>query len=68
MNLADCCEMIRIQYALIGSGEQGYMPKSIGCAIRALNRVASDENIALELREQAAYAAANLLISDHKDI
>ena len=68
MKLADCCEMIRIQYALIGSGEQGYMPKAIACAIRALNQVASDESVELSLREQAAYAAANLLISDHKDL
>ncbi len=43
------------------------MPKAIAAAIRALNAVAADERVPAELREQAAYAAANLLISDHED-
>ena len=61
MQVYQCCEAIRIAYNQIGSGEQGYVPNAIAATIRALNAVPA------ELREQAAYAAANLLISDHED-
>lgn len=67
MQVADCCELIRQRFAEIGSGDQGYIPQAISCAIRTLNTVASNENIDATLREQAAFAAANLLISDHQD-
>ncbi|CZF85123.1 hypothetical protein GCE9029_04821 [Grimontia celer] len=67
MRVYDCCDLIRQRYSEIGSGEQGYIPQAIACAVRALNAVASDETVAQELREQAAFAAANLLISDHED-
>ncbi len=67
MNIYDCCALIRQRYAEIGSGDQAYIPAAIHCAIKTLNDIASDENVALETREQAAFAAANLLISDHKD-
>ncbi|KAJ8738241.1 YaeP family protein [Aeromonas veronii] len=67
MMVYECCEAIRIAYNQIGSGEQGYVPKAIAATIRALNSVAADERVPAELREQAAYAAANLLISDHED-
>jgi uncharacterized protein (UPF0147 family) len=43
------------------------VPQAIAASIRALNAVASDERVPEDLREQAAYAAANLLISDHED-
>ncbi|WP_323058516.1 YaeP family protein [Aeromonas hydrophila] len=67
MQAYQCCEAIRIAYNQIGSGEQGYVPQAIAATIRALNAVASDERVPADLREQAAYAAANLLISDHED-
>lgn len=67
MRVYECCDLIRQRYSEIGSGEQGYIPKAIACAIRALDAVASDESIPEEKREQAAFAAANLLISDHED-
>ena len=67
MNVYDCCALIRQRYAEIGSGDQGYIPTAISCAIRTLNSIANDESIAQETRDQAAFAAANLLISDHKD-
>lgn len=67
MQVYQCCEAIRIAYSQIGSGEQGYVPKAISAAIRALDAVAADENVPTRLREQAAFAAANLLISDHQD-
>jgi len=67
MQVYQCCEAIRIAYNQIGSGEQGYVPQAIAASIRALNAVASDERVPEDLREQAAYAAANLLISDHED-
>ncbi|WP_325891886.1 YaeP family protein [Grimontia sp. NTOU-MAR1] len=67
MKVYDCCDLIRQRYSEIGSGEQGFIPKAIACAVRALNAVASDEQAPEALREQAAFAAANLLISDHED-
>lgn len=67
MKVYDCCDLIRQRYSEIGSGEQGYIPQAIACAIRALNSIASDETVSDDLREQAAFAAANLLISDHED-
>ena len=63
MMVYECCEAIRIAYNQIGSGEQGYVPNAIAATIRVLNAVAADERVPAELREQAAYAAANLLIA-----
>ena len=40
MQVYQCCEAIRIAYNQIGSGEQGYVPKAIAAAIRALDAVA----------------------------
>ncbi|EOD53496.1 YaeP family protein [Aeromonas rivuli] len=67
MQVYQCCEAIRIAYNQIGSGDQGYVPQAIAASIRALDAVARDERVPAELRQQAAYAAANLLISDHED-
>ncbi|MFB9135012.1 YaeP family protein [Vibrio sp. AK197] len=67
MQVYDCCDLIRELYAQIGSGDQGYIPKAIGCALRALNDVAADTSLPQATREKAAFAAANLLISDFED-
>lgn len=67
MKVADCCELVRQSYSQIGSGEQGYIPAAIACAVRALNTVAASSEVPQTIREQAAFAAANLLISDHED-
>lgn len=67
MKIYDCCDKIRELYSLIGSGDQGYIPKAIGCAIQALNDIASDESLTEDIRSKAAFAAANLLISDFED-
>ncbi|OOE90367.1 YaeP family protein [Salinivibrio sharmensis] len=67
MKIADCCDLIRQRYAEIGSGEQGYVPAAIHCALKTLNEIAQDTDIPQARREQAAFAAANLLISDHED-
>ncbi|MDW1664269.1 YaeP family protein [Vibrio sp. Vb2656] len=67
MQVYGCCELVRELYAQIGSGDQAYIPQAISCAVKALNDVAADESLTKEVREKAAFAAANLLISDFED-
>lgn len=67
MKVYQCCDKVRELYALIGSGDQGYIPQAITCALTALNDIAADESLPEEARDKAAFAAANLLISDFED-
>ena len=67
MNVYQCSERIRQIYAAIGSGEQGYHPAALEVVLKTLNQLSQEPTLSVELREQAAFAAANLLISDHRD-
>ncbi len=67
MKVYDCCDLVRELYAQIGSGDQAYLPKSIACSLQALNDIAADTSLPQNVRDKAAFAAANLLISDFED-
>ena len=52
---------------LIGSGDAAYVPKAITCAIKTLDQIANDDSLSDEMRDSAAFAAANLVLSDYND-
>jgi len=53
--------------SLIGSGDAAYVPKAITCAIKVLDQLADDATLPETTRESAAFAAANLILSDYDD-
>ena len=50
----------------IGSGETGYVAEAVACAVNTLDKIAADSKLDEQTRSEAAFAAANLLLSDVK--
>ncbi|AGH81073.1 hypothetical protein PCNPT3_05655 [Psychromonas sp. CNPT3] len=51
----------------IGSGDAAYIPKAVTCAIKTLDNIANNSALDDKTREDAAFAAANLVLSDYND-
>ena len=61
------CERTKKVISLIGGGDAAYIPKAITCAIKTLDGIANNEALSESVRDEAAFAAANLVLSDYND-
>lgn len=67
MKYYQCCDKVREAYCQIGSGDMGFVARPLTAAITVLDEIAADTTLPEAVRNKAAYAAANLLMSDFSD-
>ena len=67
MQVYQCCNLIKESYNAIASAELGFVATAITCTVKTLDNIAANESLPMEVRKEAAFAAATLLISDHRD-
>ncbi len=67
MKYYQCSDKVREAYSQIGSGDMGFVARPLTAAITTLDEIAADTSLPEPVRAKAAYAAANLLMSDYSD-